>query len=858
MMGHIGMVLLYAVVCSAHEDARSFYHEFVRRPEFASRLLFHPDTGAKLRETPVCNLTGTWSSWTNASSVVQEYFMESLSDGTWTVIAVTANSWASGQGIIDPATGFVHVDLDKSTTQGISLNGTITNCSVMNWDNNTTWSRQQVIKKVHVVFMNHLDIGFAIHTPEGNPIGFMANVINTYTLEYFRSALELSRALKNMGSPYRFVYTTHPWLVSLYIDCPEHVVLANGTKLLCPTAEEMAQFKQAVADGDIVWHNGPFNLQSENVGPPVLFEWGLQLATDIGQKLQTTPASNKVYNLRDVPGTTRAVIPILKKHNFTAITIGQNGGTPTPDGWFPHKIFRWIDEPSGTDILTFNHAGGYPADPGPSADNCQGLCRNDCMMAPGFDEALCFAFRTDNSGPPSSAQEVVNIFSILSVEFPGADILASTLNAFSAAANAKQEVFDVVKSEIGDTWIQGVQSDPAKMAQYRAYARVMEGCAQQGLCNATDFRVLNSTRLSLTLPEHTWGLPGLGDQTNWTNPDFHRFVTTDPTCTANQQSWQEHRTWLQYAVDALEGHPIHDVLQASIEATKGSVPSLSGYQQVNLTEALSCGGVTVQFNANGSISRLLLGGKEWASASNVLGEMVYSTYTETDFNNMAKVYHGPTGGGCGYFKPGMDNAAHPNRTDTQPKLVELWVNKTARGSCSIVAKSMSASDLVSTYGAAAQWWLGVEIVDDLHVNLDLQGFNKTVTRLAEAMHYSFYPVQTPGASWMMDKLGTMISPYETIENGNPKQHAVWNGVFYGGLQIKSLDVAVVSPITAELGPTPFLFDLSPLPVGSVTGMGYNIWNNIWDVNYPLYYPFSPGLGDENVRSRFELSVNATT
>ena len=48
------------------------------------------------------------------------------------------------------------------------------------------------------------------------------------------------------------------------------------------------------------------------------------------------------------------------------------------------------------------HQGGYPLDPGPSTSDCGGICRKDCTMTPGFDEALCFAFRTDNSGPPTS------------------------------------------------------------------------------------------------------------------------------------------------------------------------------------------------------------------------------------------------------------------------------------------------------------------------------------------------------------------------------------------------------------------------------------------------------------------------
>lgn len=44
--------------------------------------------------------------------------------------------------------------------------------------------------------------------------------------------------------------------------------------------------------------------------------------------------------------------------------------------------------------------GGYPENPGPSPAKPYGLSRRDCATFPGFDHALCFAFRTDNSGPP--------------------------------------------------------------------------------------------------------------------------------------------------------------------------------------------------------------------------------------------------------------------------------------------------------------------------------------------------------------------------------------------------------------------------------------------------------------------------
>ena len=48
--------------------------------------------------------------------------------------------------------------------------------------------------------------------------------------------------------------------------------------------------------------------------------------------------------------------------------------------------------------------GGYPDDPGQIPFIPGGLSRGDCATFPGLKHALCFAFRTDNSGPPLTPQ----------------------------------------------------------------------------------------------------------------------------------------------------------------------------------------------------------------------------------------------------------------------------------------------------------------------------------------------------------------------------------------------------------------------------------------------------------------------
>ena len=154
----------------------------------------------------------------------------------------------------------------------------------------------------------------------------------------------------------------------------------------------MEAFEEAVALGDITWQDGPFNLEPENCMNDYLFEAGLNISLNLNERFKLKEPKAKTYSQRDVPSMTRAVIPLLNKLNFKAISVGQNPDTPP----LFRGAKRWVDPESGTDLLWINHPFGYPGSPGPTGKHCHGLCRRECTIVPGFDEALCFGFRSDN------------------------------------------------------------------------------------------------------------------------------------------------------------------------------------------------------------------------------------------------------------------------------------------------------------------------------------------------------------------------------------------------------------------------------------------------------------------------------
>lgn len=80
-----------------------------------------------------------------------------------------------------------------------------------------------------------------------------------------------------------------------------------------------------------------------------------------------------------------------------------------------------------------------------------------------------------------------------------------------------------------------------------------------------------------------------------------------------------------------------------------------------------------------------------------------------------------------------------------------------------------------------------------------------------------------------------------------------DGVFYGdmskksGLQIYSPDIAVVNVLTNE----DFVSEI-PLPlnkISSVTGMAFNLYNNVWETNYIFWYPYRK----EDVNQKFRFT-----
>lgn len=96
------------------------------------------------------------------------------------------------------------------------------------------------IKVVHVVQSCHLDVGFA---------DTCAGIVNRYFDKFYLSVIETSDNLTKAGGDAQLTFLTHPYLISLYMDCP------NYPGLHCPDAVSKAKVAAALKAGTI-WLQG--------------------------------------------------------------------------------------------------------------------------------------------------------------------------------------------------------------------------------------------------------------------------------------------------------------------------------------------------------------------------------------------------------------------------------------------------------------------------------------------------------------------------------------------------------------------------------------------------------------------------
>lgn len=699
------------------------------------------------------------------------------------------------------------------------------------------------IKKVHVVFKTHLDIGFT---------DISQSVINHYLDTYIPAAMDCALQVNRPGHPPMFVWTVGSYLIDL--------ALRTYPK------EKREALDDAIQKGYITYHALPFTMHSELCSSS-LFKAGLLIAGRLDKKYGRKTIAAK---MSDVPGHTIGIVAPMAESGIEYLHIGINGVACMPK---VPPLFVWQN--SAGQSLIVNYCRSY----------------GGVTEVPGHDEALYFMHSQDNMGPPSM-EYLQHEFDRLQTKYQGAQIVASTLDAFAAGLRGIRNRLPVITEEIGDTWIHGTGSDPKKVSALKALVRLDSAWVKDGtwakynllLKDGRDARSAFLEELLLVC-EHTWGLDFkkyLADFKNWNRSDFDEARKRDRLMEAYGQvagcedyfdfakaefkhlhpssitwdtrsysffesSHEEQRQYLIKAADLLP-EPLKDMAAAVIENPEIDKMYVPAQAKVHLQHGpmkdARLNDISILYQPEGSVTlahssltdlTLTFGAPEYQE----VGQNTYQNLAERFLSNMDKNKGWAV---PDYCKPGLESSDAPFHSVTHKPVMDTAMHMANGALC---WKGTYPPPPVTLAGCPEFCEASLLPLAEGKLLFTVWLRNKHANRKPEAL---FLPLAfSSSATVQLKKIGTWISPLHVVEGGNGRCHAVQRIRITGpngdGFNIEPLDTPLVA-----IG-APELLDFSR-PNGW-DRLYLNLYNNLWGTNFKMWY-------EENILCRVLITYERGT
>ena len=644
------------------------------------------------------------------------------------------------------------------------------------------------VAEVHVIFKTHLDVGFT---------DYAHKVIERYMTRFIPDAIALARKMQSDHPDEPFCWTVGSWLVHEY--------------LWRASSEQVQVMESAIGEGLVNWHALPFTTHTEFMDADLL-RYGLSLSQELDRRFGRQTIAAK---MTDVPGHTRAMIPLLQDAGIRFFHVGVNPAATVPD---VPPVFVWRDEASDSRIIV-----AYQTVYG------------DVMRIPGTSTALALVFTGDNLGPPS-IESVHETYASLRRQFPAARFIGSSLDAVARVLIDADPDLPVVTSEIGDTWIQGVGTDPTKVSQYRELLRLRVEWMRDGRIDDATLGKLH--RALIMVPEHTWGMDLKTHLQDYEHYETEALVQarTLPNFQVFEHSWAEQRGYIGDALTALEHTPLRAEARQRLDGSAPHRPDLADYtpttrhrfETARWTLELdpACAAVV---HLEDKRSGVLL-----ADAEHPLGLLTYESFSAGDYDRYWHQYiRDREFGGVRVWahpdntKPGLKVAEH--RT-WQPTLRTIYQRLDAENTRILIEASLPAES--QRIGAPALLYFAYTLTSN-ELGMTLCWFDKPACRLPEAYWLSFNPLLPDDGQWSIHKLGQIINPADVVSRGARTLHSFDRGVSYQSaerhLEIHSLDAALVAP------GRPSLLDFHNDIPDMSRGVHFNLYNNVWGTNFPMWF-----------------------
>lgn len=639
------------------------------------------------------------------------------------------------------------------------------------------------IKKVHVIFKTHLDIGF---TDMGKA------VLDRYVEEYIPDAIELGIQM-NTEKEKRFIWTVGSYLIDYYLRQADQEA---GDKL-----------RAAIQRGDICWHGLAFTTHTELLDRE-LFEFNLSISENLDAQFNRKTISAK---MTDVPGHTRAIVGPMADYGLSYLHIGVNPSSMVPE---VPTTFRWK---SGEREMVVQYSSDYGA---------------PCYVD-GMDEVLEFAHTNDNMGPQSS--EVVRAeLKRLKKAYPNAKIVASTMDCYAKSLLLFKESLPVVEEEIGDTWIHGIASDPLKVMWFRALIDLKNRWKAENRFGKGEEGYETFMLNLLLVAEHTWGLDfktHLPDFTNWSKEDFQyvREGKGSNTYGKYERSHEEQREYLTKAVSALP-----DVLKSEVQKEFRCLEKQIDFEkdkpgkQLAPYEKTTIGVWTVSFDGSGTMNYLKKEGKEWIHTG-CFGRLSYETYNAENcvqnYYSYSRAFRETRSWSeLDFSKPGLEAVE-----DLKNRNYVFGLETISQNGSGITIRLKGNEYAVSKYGCPAEASLIYEFEEKIKVRLSWR--QKDANRIPEALWFDVnFNVENP-YRWQMIKMGEMISPFDVIRGGNRRHHCV-EALSYRGADGSIFIHNVHSPLVSVGGR--WMYGNYRELADITKGFSYNLFNNKWGTNFKMW------------------------
>lgn len=691
-------------------------------------------------------------------------------------------------------------------------------------------------KRLHVVYKTHLDIGFT---------DLAANVIDQYLYDFIPNALELGEKI-----PEKFTWTTGSWLIDFYLEHPD------------VTDENKERMRQAIQAGTIRWHALPFTIHTELMDGELM-----RYATSISQKLdkefgKTTIASK----MTDIPGHTVSMVPYLAEAGIEYMHIGVNASSAIPK--IP-KMFVWkgVD---GSDVIIH-----YATDYGEVFD------RED------WPDALYFAHSHDNMGPPKSVKEVEELFAKLEEEYPGYEIIPSSLDAFTHGILPFKDALPVIEEEIADSWIHGIAADPKKIAEYKAMLRLRNQWLETGKLTRESAAYQGLSANLLLVAEHTWGANGNvylpeyrnfpldefeearkrdlvvfnHDRTTMDFADLMSYLSTDIDWTSMadrrryslyEASWQEQRDYIEQGISALP-----EDLQVEARAYLAEQKTIATAEK---TERIMPGrpycfdNVSFTFSPTGGMSALTIDGFDLIEAGKEFGGLSYERFDfsnySTFFSQYSRLTRWTTSWAMGDFgRRGIEAYQQIRHEILKPYILDAGMN--VKDSVIEVTFDLAyREDEVKNWGLPTKNTLvyRIDLVNH-QIDLSYQWQDKKANRMPEGYWLETSINVANPSRWVMKKMNYPVQPLNVIENGNRNMHILSDeGITYTGYEGR-FDLITKDAPLMSMGRRSLLNFDNQLP-NLNEGLFINLFNNVWGTNFAAWYE-----GDMTYHVRFKWETN---